>query len=462
MPMNPIPRASATLVALLAAGLFACGGGGAGDQPRNVILISIDTLRPDFLGCYGYERPTSPALDRLAEAGTLFEDVTSGSPWTLPGHATMLTGLFPSRHGVKDHVNQLTDETLATRLRKEGFRTMAVVNSHNIGTPAFGLMRGFDKERSRYVFEMDPPTGGPILNMGREITDTALGWLRDLDDRRFFLFLHYYDVHTDFTPEARYKAQFVGPYEGKLHGRTPQLARLRDSGAVLTAADIRWLKEMYDAEIRQLDEILSGLFDFLEDSGLADETLVVITSDHGEEYYEHEGLLHGRTQYQELLAIPLFMRGPGVPEGLRIPDPVHQVDIAPTILSLLGVAPTTDVDGIDLTNNWRNPAALPEIRLLYGEADHNNIVDGEKVVDIYKMIRIEDDKLIYNTLTGEIELYDLSQDPGEQKDLSKLDPERAAVLMERLQFYMDNAKPGAGPLPAQTAEQEATLKALGY
>ena len=203
------PRLGLALSTLF--GAAACGGGDAEQGPPNVLLISIDTLRPDFLGCYGHERDTSPRLDALAARGTLFEDVSSAAPWTLPGHATILTGMYPSTHGAKDHTLVLSDATptLATQLRDRGYHTMAIVNSHNIGEPAYGLTQGFAPEDFRYVFEMAEGKNGRqfIANRGDEITALALQVLKERDDRPFFLFLHYYDVHTDFTPERQVGAR---------------------------------------------------------------------------------------------------------------------------------------------------------------------------------------------------------------------------------------------------------------
>jgi arylsulfatase A-like enzyme len=459
------PAAAALLGVLLAA----CGGGEEVRRP-NVLLISVDTLRPDFLGHYGHDRPTSPVLDRIAAEGTVFDDVTSASPWTLPSHASMLTGLYPSSHGVKNHDRQLTKETLATRLRKAGYQTLAVVNSHNIGDKRFGLLRGF--ESSFYESEMDlapetalvAPEEKLIGNKGDKITKRALRMLKERDpERPFFLFLHYYDVHTDFTPDAKWRMEFVSPYAGELTGHTQQLIKYRLREDDLTPEDVRWLEEMYEAEIRTLDEILERIFDYLDVAGLAQDTLVVLTSDHGEEYWEHEGVLHGRTYYQEVIRIPILMRGPGVPAGRRVATPVHLIDVPATIYSLVAVHPTETLDGIDLTRLWAEGAEAPEPRYLFAEADHNNIVDGEDVVDIGRMIRIGDEKLCYDTITGRKELYDLATDPGELNDLSEERPERVAELFAELQRFMEReTASGARELEPLDEEMLQDLNRLGY
>jgi arylsulfatase A-like enzyme len=463
-----VPRSQRRVATWLAAGLSlvaaGCGGGGDGERP-NIVLISIDTMRPDFLGCYGRERETSPAIDALAAGGTVFEDVTAASPWTLPSHATMLTGQYPSTHGSKDHEFALTNETLATWLTKAGYQTMAVVNSHNVGQETYGLMRGYEKPRKFWEFEMEIVDGKPgenILNRADRITRRAIKYVEARDPSQpFFLFLHFYDVHTDFTPDPKWEREWVTPYSGQASWRTSELIRLRGRKAQLNAADIRYLEEMYEAEIRTFDDKLATFFDFLETSGLAETTVVAITSDHGEEYFEHGSLLHGRTMYQELLAIPLILRGPGVPAGTRVDWPAHLIDVAPTLYSLAGVAPPPDMDGLDLSLAWRDPGALPEARFLFGEADHNNVVDGRDVSDIKRMVRLNDKKLLFDRVTGLVELYDLGEDPGELNDLSAQEPETVEFLFQRLKTFMERQGSAReiGPVDAETQD---LLDKLGY
>jgi arylsulfatase A-like enzyme len=463
MGSEALRAASAGLLLAVLSVLAACGSGAEG-RPRNAILISIDTLRPDHLGCYGHERPTSPTLDALAEDGVRFEDVTAAAPWTLPSHATMLTGLYPNHHGVKSHETRLAQEvvTLAEEFEQAGYQTYAVVNTHNMGALQFQLDQGFGEE-FRYIIEVEEDRRSMKLktfNSGDTIVSTAKQFLRGRDpDEPFFLFLHFYDVHTDFTPRAEYRQQLVGPYAGRMTGSTPQLVKFRNAGEQLSEADLRWLREMYDAEIRQLDDLLGRFFGWLDDEGLYDETLFVITSDHGEEFQEHGSLLHGRTQYQEVLGIPLLLSGPGIPAATVISTPVHGVDVTPTILGIMGLDSSMPRDGLDLSPTWSD-GALPQ-RLLYGEADHNNLVAGQMVVDTRKMVREGDSKLLYDTHTERNELYDLAADPGERNDLAALLPERVAELQARLQTFM------AGSIEPETvappsAEEQRKLDALGY
>ena len=466
---EPSPaRAGAALAwlsrgALLVLGLGGCGGGAGDGRPRNAILISIDTLRPDHLSCYGHEQPTSPTLDELAANGVRFTDVTSAAPWTLPAHATMLTGLYPSHHGVKNHETRLALDqvTLAEEFGAHGFQTLAVVNTHNVGAPQFQLGQGFDQFRYIVETEEDPRTMKlRTYNSGEVVVSTAKELLRDRDeDRPFFLFLHFYDVHTDFTPKAEYKDMFVAPYSGRLTGLSTQLGGIRVRKEQLDAADLRWLREMYDAEIRQLDDLLGRFFVWLGEQGLSDDTVFLVTSDHGEEFQEHGSVLHGTTQYQELLRIPWLMRGPGIPHGQVIDQAVHGIDITPTLLSVMGIPSSVPRDGIDVSVAWKG-GALPE-RVFFGEADHNNRIDGQNRDDIKRMVRRGTEKLHWDRYSGEFELYDIASDPGEQHDLWPGDAKEVKGLQRELERFL-TSEIAPEKVAAPEGEERERLKALGY
>ena len=450
-----ITRNPWTVCALLL--LVALGAGCGPDRPQtNVILISIDTLRPDRLGCYGYERETSPAIDGLAAEGVLFEDVTSSCPWTLPAHATMLTGLYPSRHGVKNHENRLppTIPTLATRFAEEGYATLAVVNSHNFDE-RYGLQQGFE----RYEYLSEWPADGVkshILNRGEEIAHLARTWLDEGDDRPFFLFLHFFDVHSGYTPEPAYRDLFAGEYSGPVDGSTGMMVALRSKKIVLGDADQRHLNDLYDGEIRQFDDILAGLVKFIDESGLGEETLFVVTADHGEEFFEHGSVLHGRTFYQEVIAVPLIVRGPGVPRGVRVGDPVSSVDVAPTILAYAGLGGGDGMDGVDLSRFWSGDGSAPADRLLFAEADHMNAEP-----DMYRMVRRNRYKLCFNRISREAELFDLSSDPGELNDLSSLSPRETDALRKEIEAFMEGEVKG-DYIGKPSGRDMERLRKIGY
>ncbi len=207
--------------ALLGVALLACSGCAAVfDQRPNVVLISLDTLRADVLGCYGYERDTSPYIDALARSGALFENAIAPSPWTLPSHASLLTGLYPRRHGVRTTRSALAEgeATLAEMLRAEGYATAAITNSINL-IQRYGYLRGF--ERFHYEEEL------LARAIPSDVIPLAISWLEEGLREPFFLFLHLYDLHSDYRSLARYEARFARPYDGPVDGTTQQLGNTR-------------------------------------------------------------------------------------------------------------------------------------------------------------------------------------------------------------------------------------------
>jgi arylsulfatase len=434
--------------------LLFCGACARWDPPppQLLLLISIDTLRPDRLGSYGHDRPTSPHLDAVAAEGVVFEDVTSTAPWTFPAHVSMLTGLYPATSGVDERGAAIPDDvaTLASWLSQQGFATAGIVNSLYL-TQRSGFHRGF--EEFFYVRE-DVDQREP----SRLITDRARQWLGTPDERRRFLFLHYYDVHSDYVSLPEFEAAFVAEYDGPVDGTTKQLGRARRglSDLNLGPADHERLFDLYDAGIRQLDEELARLLRYLDESGWSERTLLVVTSDHGEEFGEHGSYLHGRTQYQEVVRIPLILRGPGVPEGVRVATPVSLVDVAPTLLSTLGVKPPDGLDGIDLSPLWQRDVNGLELRMLYSEADWKNVIP-----DATRSVRQGRFKLVTDRATGSYALYDLESDPGETRDVASGHPAVAQRLLERLERRMGRQieAPRARALDLSETER---LRSLGY
>lgn len=437
-----VPASAAALLLLCAA----CGP--TTPPPRLVLLVSIDTLRPDHLGAYGYARPTSPTLDRIAAGGALFEVALSPAPWTLPGHASMLTGLYPHRHGLTALDLELPAdvETVASRFQAAGYATAAFVNSHNL-SERYDLDRGFDE----YVYVKESVSS---RFPSRLIVDRAIQWLGEPHDAPAFVFLHTYDVHSDYASLPRYEERFVRPYDGSADGTTSQLARVRHGLESLDEGDASHLVDLYDAGIRQVDDELARLVAFLAERGLEESTLLAITSDHGEEFLEHGGVLHGRTQFDEVLRVPLVLRGPGIPPGLRIETPVSLVDVMPTLLGLTGLSPPAGLDGIDVGPLVRG-GALPD-RVLFGEADHNR-----RYHDVTRSARHGRYKLHVNRKSGERALYDLREDPGEHVDVASRETEVAHRLLREIERFRGERV--RGPRAPQLSEEEAEhLRSLGY
>jgi arylsulfatase A-like enzyme len=437
------------LAALALAAVFALRRAPA--RPRHLVLISIDTLRQDRLGAYGYPRPTSPALDALAARGVVFENAFSPCSWTVPSHVSLLTGLHPSRHGVRGRRDRIgaSATTLAEWLQARGFETGAVVNS-NLLDATRGFARGFD-HFERVGFQRFAPAAP-------EVHARALRWLEGRGERPFFLFLHHYDVHSDYSPAPEYRRMFLRPYAGIATGATGQLAAQRLGRLELGPVDAERLSDLYDAEIRQLDDELGRFFAELERRGVLRETAVIVTSDHGEEFLEHGGFLHGRTLHGELVRVPLVLAGPGIPAGRRVASPASLEDVLPTAASLLGVDAPAQLDGVDLSASFRGGPEPGRERTLWFETDwwlEQPEGSWKRAVQQGRW------KLHYGRPDDRFALYDLATDPGERTDLAAQQPERLAELRALLE-------PQLGPRSRAEQREELSpeeieqLRELGY
>lgn len=461
------------------------------ERPRLILLLSIDSLRPDHLGFYGYERFTSPVLDAIAREGTVFEDASATAPWTLPSHASMLTGLYPLNHRVTSSKTRLPDSvpTIAGMVRSAGYDTAAVVNVEWLKQENFAVTRDFEKYLwvSTTLDRKAPNTW---------VTDQAIEWIEGLGERNLFLFVHYYDLHSDYTAEPAYEKLFVDDYDGKADGTGWQLkqAVLEEDyiefchesfdpdqcmfGSLYVIdenvhkirfddRDVAHLKNLYDAQIRQLDTELSRLFTTLRKRGLLDQTLLVVTSDHGEEFMEHGRVEHFIPTYQQTLHVPLVLRGPGVPAGVRVETPVSTVDIVPTLLELAGLTPPASLDGRSLSALWSGGDPAPfEERYLYGEAaggiTYNFFANG--FFPVFRSVRQGRHKLVYESKNETHALYDLEADPAESIDISEREPEIAARLIGVMTERFRDFRPE--PEEANTVEIDPKdaemLRALGY
>jgi arylsulfatase A-like enzyme len=411
---------------------------------KGIVLISIDTLRRDHVGAYGYPKATTPRLDSLAREGLLCEDAVSTSSWTLPAHLSLLTSADPAAHGGVDMQHGFNHRlpTLAATLKKAGFATEAIT-SHLYVSSVYGADDGFD----RMDFHQD-----------RKATDVAVRATDVLDrvgDRPFFLFLHFYDPHWHYDPpEATRRLFTTGEYHGTITGRWQDF---RDrTRADTSAEDLDQLRALYDGEIRYTDDEIGRVLDHLKTRGLDRGTLVVVTSDHGEEFLEHGGFEHQKTLYEEVIRIPLLVSGPGVAPR-REPLPVSLLDVMPTILAWARVDPLAPLQGKSLL-------ASPADRETYGETDHGS--GGTRRLFLragagrWKTILTFDRAT--EKLRGE-EWFELGADPGETSSV----PPRAEVaqaVRDRLVARWREARGrGVGaPSVELTAEQKERLRALGY
>jgi arylsulfatase A-like enzyme len=431
-------------------------------QDVNVILLSVDTLRADHLSSYGYARDTAPFVEeRLARAGTLFEAVSAATPVTAPSHMTMFTGLQPSAHGLIDGLRVLSGEirTLPELLRAAHVDTAAFTENGYVGQHQ-GFGRGFDVFAENKSAEIGVPEGQVDLTFAQ-----ARAWLSRNARKRFFLFLHTYQVHAPYAAPERYRPLFTEHAGLPIGPDTPEHLRLMAE---------------YDREIRYVDDELRRLFESIDALGLAERSVFILTSDHGEEFMEHGLLYHGGHLYEEALRVPLVLAGPGIPAGRRVETPVGQLHLMPTILDLFGLEPVPGREARSLLPLVRGEgsgdfAAQP----VFGEAwvrFQPGLGGGRRFHPPSFSVRAGSRKLTRSdTPDGtRYELYDLAADPLERRDLYPQAPEAAADLAEALRRYraereaerrrVGGAEIGAAPGPPAPvdAEREEKLRALGY
>jgi len=446
----PTPRHLIALVVLIGTVVGGCDS--ESSRARNVILISIDTLRADRLGAYGHDAPTSPNLDLLAAQGVVFEDTSSTSPWTIPSHASLLTGLYPSGHGVQTLGLRLSNKipSLATVLGENGYDTAAFVNVVFLGGGS-GLNQGFDK------FGITGPKTSR-QGVSKDMIQEIKSWLSAHRERPVFVFAHFFDVHSSYQSLPHFEAMFTHGEENRFDGSTKQIVKAA-TGATppVTPSEAAHLMRLYDAGIRQLDDELGRFFGWLRDKQWLDDTVVIITSDHGEEFLEHGGMLHSSSHYEELVRVPLIISGAGIDVSGRVSTPVSIVDVAPTLLTLLDIQPTAEFDGRDLSPFLKNPdASVPSLenRTLVVET-------GPAMTDVLRTARRGRHKLILNLKSGNRELYDLVADPLETENLVYKKPDLADSLAAELEEISGR---GAGfeEAPPISPEMKQRLEALGY
>lgn len=426
----------------------------------NILLVSIDSLRPDHLGCYGYHRDTSPHLDALAAQGVRFEIVVAPSPWTLPSHITMLSGLPPVRHGVIDNGMRASGDTvfLAEVLRATGYATAGFVAGPYLDA-AFGFSQGFD--------HYDDHTLPAASNQGSHRGSTSAAsvalltrWLdrhgSSTDARPFFVFLHMWDVHYDYTPPAPYDRAFDPDYRGSISPHDFETGDHVHPG--MDPRDLAHIIALYDGEIAYVDHHLGVLFDTLAARGLLDDTIVIVSADHGEEFFEHGRKGHQKALYDESLLVPLILRYPRrLPAGVVVPTQVRVMDIPRTILSLANIEPPAQLGGAAsafFASRDLSPLALgreipeaapPAVSELFGRL---------------ASIRTETAKWISRPQ----ELYDLSADPRETENLAGTRPALQDDLRRRLHRWQEGWKV-RGPLARPTsvpADVTQRLRTLGY
>ena len=407
-------RTAAKLIAAALALLGLTVSCGNGERQLNVIVVGIDTLRPDHLACYGYERPTSPNIDEFASRGVLFENALSQAPWTAPSFATVFSSLYPSQHGSMDVHSRIRESvpTLATMLKELGYATGAVINAPAL-KPEFGLSRDFD------FYDMTPLGG----RRGDGTTRDALAWIDEVRDGPFFMFVHYFDPHIPYGPPAGYDDLFHKGYEGTIKNPfdidifSRSREKLFEEIKVLTDDDWAEIIDLYDGEIVFVDEAFGALMGGLEERGLTDDTVVILLSDHGEEFFEHGGFEHGHTLYDELIRVPLIVSLPGsIEEGIRVKNQVRLLDVTPTVFDLLGLEQRAHFEGVSLVPYLRGEST---VEYMAGKIlpPHISFAEAIRLGAEQKSVTARPHKLVHNLINFKQEFYNIAEDPGETRDL---------------------------------------------
>ncbi len=423
--MIPHARIKASVIVLL---LLAIVGGLVWLLPgrasiRHVVLISIDTCRADRLGCYGYPRDTTPRIDALAGQGFLFRNALAHVPLTLPSHSSMLTGTIPPTHGVHDNLRfrlGSANVTLAEWLQERGYATAAVIGSYVLDR-RFGLNQGFD----HYDDDMGESAveGHAAERRGSKISRLAIDWLEHHHDEPFFLFLHFFDPHRHYVPPEPFRSTFAD--------------------------------DPYAAEIAYADKCIGQVIDKLKQLGIDDETLVVVTSDHGEMLGEHGEQTHGYFIYDSSVRVPLIFRPPNRRGAAVIEEQAALIDIVPTICGLLGIEAPPDVQGIDLSGFFAGRDVPAMDRPLYCESLTPTKYDANALTGVvhgrWKYIQ-----------ATRAELYDLENDPGESNNLVEQEQQRTRLMQAHLRRVLDTQQRVTDGGMAADEEARRRLESLGY
>jgi len=441
----------AVLLAAVPAPTAAAPHLGPEGQP-NVVVVLIDCLRADHVGVNGAARPATPNIDALAAEGVNFRHAYAQATWTRPSVPSLLTGLYPSEHGLIAFEQTVTDKTegaklsddvvtLAEVLKASGYSTALIADQYQLA-PQFNLTQGFDHYDNK---------AGPAPRLNRDF----LHWVDGLESGPFFAYLHYLDIHWPYCPPPAVRRVFDA---GKSSLNFCQNWRgLRDdinAGKVQLSSDDRQaMSARYDEELLDLDARLGELFRELKERDLWDQTLVVVTADHGEEFMEHGAVGHGQSLYDELMHVPFVVKPPSswrAPRGASRDGLMETRSLVPTLVAAAGAS---------IIPRYEAPSLLPWLRATPPAAPASFVVaeEGEGVA-----LRTETWKLIRDAPGAEDRLYDLVADPGETKNVAAANPAELASLRTKLQRWREDRRPSAAEPMVLDSEVDKGLKALGY
>jgi arylsulfatase A-like enzyme len=411
------------------------------------VLLTVDTLRADHLSSYGYPRPTSPHIDALAGAGVRFAQATATRGQTWPSLVSLMTSTLPAVHGVlaNGYVFKGQIPTLAETVRACGYETAAfLTNMLTTPHPGFELVNTYQQG-----------------NGDVEATRDAIAWLGEKREKPFFLWLHWIGPHAPYAPSPANLAPFRDGYRGDLDAELSTLRRIQTERRVLTDAELAHIVSLYDGEIAQVDARIGEVLAALQQTGRSENAFVVLSADHGEELYDRNFFIgHQMSVYSSVLRVPLILRGPGVPAGKVVEEAVSLMDVAPTLLALLGIDAPPSFEGRPLLKRGELLPA-PDFALAQLEPRQVYSIRTKRWHYIWfpRFAEQTDIEKRDYPIAAE-ELYDLQSDPGERQNVIASHPGVAAQLHKRLAEKMPSRVEASAP--ELTPEARAELKALGY
>jgi len=448
-------------------------------RPPNVILIAVDTLRSDHLGCYGYLRNTSPNIDAFADQGVLFEKCYSPATWTLPAFMSVFTGLMPLVHNCNySTMPSLLSSipTLPEQFKSRGYYCAAVVSSPAI-SGKYGFSRGFDSYDDYSVF-LAAGVGdfaGDVQSKHKNINDIVSGAIVTLQakimmdrakksNKPFFLFIVYFDPHAFYVPPVPYNTMFDPNYSGTICGR--DLFKAKFSSA--QDRDLQHLAALYDGEIRYTDDQIGDLLKKIDQISAPEDTITIFISDHGEAFLEHGKVEHANNPYREEVCVPMIWRWPGVlPEGHRVKEPVWLVDIVSTFKELMDFDKPDILQGKSLWPLFRG-----------GQTSHKRSIYSQKAYGLHpEHIALTQGNLRCHVLfdkelhqKSRYEFYDITKDPWEQINRIESEPlqfpamkrSMARMWQQCVDIRTFYEKGGTRAPIDLTEEDRRRLKSLGY
>jgi arylsulfatase A-like enzyme len=465
--------ARAVAVLILLAGLGACGGDAGEDAvARHVVVISMDTARADHFGFMGAVEGVTPRLDELADESIVFTDCMTAVPTTLASHTTLFTGKYPHHHGAPRNgfVVSEENEMLPEILKREGFTTAGFAASFALES-RFNFAQGFDYYSEDFNIKAGEGEVDQNQRVAADVTDAVTQYLDNAGvPDRLFLFVHYFDPHRPYAAPAPYDKMF-DPLGREDLETVMAVRRDKDMTLEERESQARRLELQYTSEIAYMDNHIGRLLDGLRERGLLDESLLLVTSDHGENMWDHKTVFdHGSTVYQSTAQAVCVFRLPGASRGgSRVSQLVGNIDILPTLLEYLDMEIPRNIDGEAVDLDASTPSSEERVRFCQASKPHGAVEKNTSWLNMHKSrcIRKGNHKYVQNPYAGTEELYDLNADRGERRNLLRNPSREVVSLMAGLRGELEAWAASADPLPSQfehlkRKETIERLRSLGY